>query len=332
MFVSAVADPTAFDLEYFVNKDYRKEAKHFFEGVTENALLLVDPLGKLKDELVRKIEALPTNYGQHLAILLSEILKNKRNRIIKCIPDNIFHSGSNDNFGLCCDVARLCGVDAIIVSEDTINRFKMAGNSFNEIVPLSDYSESRLETRRRKLFGNLEPFGQMSDADANELLIRTVKFSKWIRFFDKQIGKGKRIRHFRSGIRHILKLWRDYGHFAEIGDGSVEIITCHQDYWRRGEPDYVREQKQRRNQERAALLMADLVRPLQEEFNREIKLRVKHDPQNKFHARYLQAQAAIVLFERGFDLFENDGRFKRAIVKVDNGSYEHLRQYRRLPE
>jgi hypothetical protein len=49
------------------------------------------------------------------------------------------------------------------------------------------------------------------------------------------------------------------------------------------------------------------------------------------HARYLQTQSAVVLFERGFDLFDMNGSVKRNELKVMNFRHEHLEECRRLP-
>jgi hypothetical protein len=49
------------------------------------------------------------------------------------------------------------------------------------------------------------------------------------------------------------------------------------------------------------------------------------------HARYLQTQSAIVLFERGFDLFTQTGSVKRIELKVMSARHEHLEECRCLP-
>jgi len=331
MFMSSVADPRAFSKESLSEKGYRKEAKLFLMGVLENTFLIVDPDGKLQEELKRRICGLPTQQGQELSILLEEILKNKEKRIVKCLKD-VFSSGiPGETLNLCYEIKEKCRTDALVASYEAIEEYNRAGKSIAEVVPLSDYSDSYFEKKRRKFLSDMPPIGQMEDKDANEIIVRIIKFTKWLRFYDKQIGKGDRLRAFRMGISHILKLWLDQGHFAKAVDGPVEIITSPMEYGQSDESEYVRERKEKNNKERVEKIFSDLIKPLQKEFPWKIELKVKKDPQNIFHARHIQAQSAIVLFERGFDLF-NNGTFKRAIIKVDNGSSKHLAEYRQLPE
>jgi hypothetical protein len=62
-----------------------------------------------------------------------------------------------------------------------------------------------------------------------------------------------------------------------------------------------------------------------------VKWSVKVDCEGIMHARYLQTQLAIVLFERGFDLFAMNGSVKRNELKLMNVRHEHLEECRRLP-
>jgi len=111
----------------------------------------------------------------------------------------------------------------------------------------------------------------------------------------------------------------------------VTIFTCQKRHIRPDEIDTAKENKARQNKEAYEIVVHDLLEPLKRKFSWPIKLVVKEDPQGIFHARHLETSYVRVLFDRGFDLFK-DGTLKRNIVKIDNGSYTHLRECRELPD
>ncbi len=337
MFMHAVVDPEAFTEEELKTKERRKEAEIFLKALFENVFVVTDQKGALKKALIRQIEELSTCTGQYLKILLGELLKKQRTHIVRSRATSI-GDGAGESDSLCSQVAKACDADGVIASS-TLAKHLMFGSDA-DVYPLLDYSRSNFESKRRGYESGLEPFGQkgketynvMSDKEAEEVFIRIMKFAKWLRFYDKQIGRANNISGFRRGIRYILKLWKDTGHFADSVSCPIEIITSQAKATSDPKTEHVKEKDRVTNKQNKRKLENRLLKPLRESFPWEIELKIQPDRANKFHARQLQAQQVIVHIDRGFDLF-CDGRprrFKRNHIRLDNMSRGHLEEYRAL--
>jgi hypothetical protein len=171
---------------------------------------------------------------------------------------------------------------------------------------------------------------------ADDLIIRAIRYSKWLRFYDKQIGKGgNNLKAFRRGIGHILSLWQKHGYFASDKEGQVTIYTCEADPILDGEIGRRADEKRQSNCRAYQSVLKHLIDPLRSEFpGWEIEPCVKRQIKNITHPRHLEAQAAIISFERGFDFLEKSEQveYKRTCLHVDNKVREHLAEYRKLPE
>ena len=71
---------------------------------------------------------------------------------------------------------------------------------------------------------------------------------------------------------------------------------------------------------------------IDEDFPWPIRLSVKDDPDGIFHARYLETQHAIIRIDRGFDLFKQNGEFRRNFFTLNMIESLHLRECRDLPD
>ena len=162
---------------------------------------------------------------------------------------------------------------------------------------------------------------------------RSVRFAKWLRFYDAYIGTGNNTSRFRKGIEYILDLWQQHGFFVvQQGMGSVEIYTGPAEQVWGDDEDHVKESKLKRNQENHRKVIRELVEPLDNQFPWPVKLFVKADRDGIFHARYLEAQHAIVRIDRGFDLFKQNGEFRRNFLTLNMAESSHLRECRDLPD
>jgi hypothetical protein len=335
MIISAVADPLAFERVCFDTPGYRQQAELFLRGITSNGLLVVDSDAKLQEQIVNKIRELPSTHAQYLTIRLEELLKNKRTRIVRCHP-GCGVVRSSDNLELTWSVFERCAADALVSTEDRLAQLKASGRNCPGTVPLSNYSESKLEEERNRYLGDLPPIDKLAWADVEGLFLRVVRFARWLRFYDKQIGKGQNTSNFRQGIKYILELWQKDGHFAARRDVDfVEIITCQKERISASDSSHVQTSKRERNREAYNKIVDELLLPLRRSFPWNIDLKVKDEGGVSFHARHLQAQTTIVLVDAGFDFFvpgSHPRRFKRNILKIDNGSFTHLQDYRNLPD
>ena len=337
MLVSAVLDPCVLDFDdaYF-NDLYMINAEDLLKGIKKNGVLIVDSGKKLQNALRDRIksQAFPMKYQKRLQILVEELLKNKKRRIVEC-PVAPNSTSSGNLLGIACDLKIDTEADGLIVGNNNFEALRFNPKYSDGIVPLSEYRDSDFEKERQRYCDGFGPIDMLSRSDVDKIIIRSIRFTKWLRFYDAYIGTGENTSRFRKGIEYILSLWREYGFFASQPDiGSVEIFTCSAEQIRDDETDYARESKLDRNQENYQKIIRELIDPLDSDkgFPWPIKLSVKDDPDNIFHARYLETQHAIIRIDRGFDLFNQENGFRRNFFTLNMAENSHLRECRDLPD
>ncbi len=325
MLVSAVPDPTAFDKKYF-DALYRIQAEDFLKGIEKNGLLILDSEKRLQTALTTRIKAVPIKYGQRLQILFEELLKNKTQRVVECPvsphPTPLLELGYN----LRTDTE----ADALIVGDDSLKTLKAARA---DVIPLSGYRTSTFEKNRGRYEDQFGAIDKLPKATVDELIIRAVRFSKWLRFYDPQIGKGDRTSYYRRGIEYILSLWEKHGFFA--GQQSVKIFTCSARRILNSDAAGLKRSKRSQNRAKHQIVVRDLINPVKRRFpSWPVKLHVKNDANRIFHARYLQTEHAIIRVERGFDLFDRTrtGKFQTNFLTLNMAESPHLKECRNLPD
>jgi hypothetical protein len=192
---------------------------------------------------------------------------------------------------------------------------QVGGATPKDVTPLGGYISSDFERKRHYCLDKLPPIDKMGPGEFDDLMIRVTRFSKRLRFYDKQIGKGS-VGGFRLGIGRILTLWISNAHFPR-STLSAEIYTCVQKTHKPTEDVY-------------KMILASLLRRLASDSRLPITLFFKEDSPLLTHDRYLQTDSVPVSFSKGFDYMEGDGSLHRCAVKIDNGAYEHLQDYRNL--
>ena len=326
MLVSAVLDPYMLDFDdaYFDDL-YMINAEDLLNGIKKNGVLIVDSGRKLQDALRERIksQAFPMKYQKRLQILVEELLKNRKRRIVEC-PVAPNSTSSGNLLGIACDLKTDTEVDGLIVGNKNFEILRFNPKYSDGIVPLSEYRDSDFEKERQGYCDGLGPIDMLSRSEVDKMLIRSIRFSKWLRFYDKQIGTGNNTSNFRRGIAYILSLWKEHGFFSsQHGIGSVEIFTCRDEYIPDDDIDDVNRKINR-----------ELMRRLKEGLPPwwQIKLFVKDDPDSIFHARYLETQHAVIRVDRGFDLFKQNGAFRRNFFTLNTAESSHLRECRDLPD
>ena len=318
MLVSAVLDPSAFDAEYF-DALYTVHAVDFLQGLQKNGLLIVDSENRLRDALVQRVKTLPIKFRQRLQILVEELLLKKRSRrIIPCLvtPD---YNRSGNLLDLAYHLKGLTEADALVVGQNSLETLESDHRYNGDIIPLSEYRDSDFETERRRYESPVGRIDTLPKSEVESLIIRSVRFAKWLRFYDPYIGRGNNTNDFRKGIEYILCLWYKHSFFAsQQGIGSVEIFTC--------KGMSVQDQYQR--------IVQELTTPLEARFPWSIKFLIKVDrfgPDRIFHARYLETQHAVIRIDHGFDLFKQNGEFRRNFFTLNLAENTHLKECRDLP-
>ena len=329
MLVSAVLDPAAFDAEDFDDL-YAIHAEDFLQGIWRNGVLIVDSERKLQEELFKKAESLPIK-GNRLRTLLTDLLKEKSKRVAvpSISPSN---ASLRDLLDLACHLKTDTKPDGLLVGGENFEKLRFDPEHRHSIVPLSEYRDSNFEKERQRYCDGLGPIDTLSRSEVDEIVIRSVRFSKWLRFYDPYIGREDNTIRFRRGIRYVLTLWHKHGFFArEQGIGNVEIFNCAEGM-QGDETNHAKQSRLARNQENHQKVVRDIIEPLDNQFPWPVRLFVKDDPNRIFHARFLETQHAIIQIDSGFDLFKPDGNFKRNFFTLNMPASSHLKECRELPD
>lgn len=332
MLVSAVLDPSAFNAAHF-NPDnpdqsrlYKIQAEDFLKGIEKNGLLIVDPENRLRDALIEKIKSIPIKYGQRLQILVEKLLlaESKSKRVIACSVSETDIKTMN-LLDLAYRLKTNTKVDALIVGDDT---FLSAPEDWAaDLIVLSEYRESDFEEVREKYETHNIPIDKLPECEVKDFIIRSVRFSKELRFYDSFIGRGNNTSNFRKGIEYILSLWNEHGFFPHR-TRSVKIYTCSEcrgpwNSWKW--ESLIQKQKER--------IIRELIRPLKSSFpSWSIEFWIKTDPSRIFHSRHLETEQAIIGVDPGFDFFTRDGKFRRTIFKPNMANASHLKECRDLSD
>ena len=315
MLVSAVLDPSALDAEYF-DELYTIQAVDFLKGIQRNGLLIVDSENRLRDALVAQVKSLPIKPQQRLRFLIEElVLRKKSKRVIACLVSSS-HTPSTSLLDLAYHLKVDTKADALVVGNGSLEILKSTHGDSGGVVPLSEYHDSDFEEDRQWYETQIGAIDTLSESKVEELIIRSVRFAKWLRFYDPYIGRGNNTSDFQKGVEYILSLWYEHGFFAsQQGIGSVEIFTC------RGRD--VRDQSQR--------IVQEFITPLRQQFPWPINFLIKHDTKRIFHARYLETQHAVIRVDHGFDLFNQNNEFRRNFFTLHMAEGSHLKECRDLP-
>lgn len=229
-------------------------------------------------------------------------------------------NGSRSTADVATQVVQQCGVDALLVDPVSHPALAPCGSARTTVIPVPDYGSSPVEAERRRRCEKLPPVDQMAAGEFDSLIGQATRYSRWLRFFDKQIGKGTNLSHFRRGVERILRLWIGAAHFP-LSELHAELYTCVDDSQQAQYPPDVAYRRVR----------DDLVGQLAAALSLRIDLVFKRDDNSICHPRHLQTQSVALLFERGFDFINDDNSLRRCIVRIDGGCSEHLQEYRQLP-
>ena len=118
-----------------------------------------------------------------------------------------------------------CRPDAVIAQPEEAGRLATRLSSYPPAISMTDYIGSDFEAQRRRLFGSLPHLDHMEPGEFDRIIIGATRYTKWLRFYDKQIGKGNGLSRFRRGIERILALWTAHCYFP-ADQLSAELYTA----------------------------------------------------------------------------------------------------------
>ena len=174
MLISAVLDSSVFYTTYF-NATYGIQAEDFLNGIKKNGLLIVDSENKLQHAIFEQVESLPTKYRQRLQILVEELFKNKRERVVQCcISPN--YTLSEDLLDLAYYLKTVSEADVLIVGNESVKTLKSGEKYTESIVPLSEYHNSNFENLHKRS----QAIDIFSESEMEDSIIHSVQFDKWI--------------------------------------------------------------------------------------------------------------------------------------------------------
>lgn len=321
MLMTVVVLPEAFSASHFADPTYHLNMEVLLRGIDSNGLILVDAEERLYEQLCDHVEPLAfIGKGQTTHALFEELLKKRRQKVVRFVKTDCSFNPIRQSPEVASSVAVQCNADSLL--SDPGSQFQLAkivGGSV-PVIPVTQYISSKIEIERRRCCESLPSLDQMAAGEFDRVIAGATRFSRWLRFYDKQIGKGTGLSRFRKGLEKILRLWIDAAHYPKSQLSADLFTVVDESPYKTHEPSVAYHR-----------VRGDLIEPLQQQFGIQIKFSFKRDSDSICHARHLQTQSVAILFERGFDFVEDDGTLCRAFVKLDAASATHLQEYRQLP-
>lgn len=326
MLLATVVLPEAFAAANFVDPEYHHNTQSFLLGVHDNGILLFDAENRLRNELydhALKLASVIKGFKSHL--LLAEMLtpgKQKRGCVVRTACS---FEPSQPVEDVAVSVATQCKADALLVDPTSRLRLVSRVSTETEVISVPDYGDSTAESKRRRCIASLPPIDKMSPLVFDRHIAQATRFSRWLRFYDKQIGKNVRkngggLIRFKRGLERILKIWTTGTSFprAVLSADVFTVVDVETTEAERSETYYRVE--------------SELIEPLQQQFGISIKLHFKWEHDSICHSRHLETESIPILFEKGFDFLKFDGAFCRTFIKPDRECLPHLQEYQLLRE
>ena len=319
MLVTTVIDPRVFDKNKFELSGYIGNAYTLLKAINENGLIITDRNMIILRQLVDRARLLDAKHRQRLQIPLEEVIKKGKHRVIRT-PLVADEKSSADWLALANQLRKMCDCDTIIVHEDLIEDVCRLGLEGGQFTVLEDYIFSDIEQKRRRYFGELPPVDELTSDEFRDIIIRSVRFSRTLRFYDTQIGKGNNIKGFRRGIELLVKWWQESSSCA-TPDRLVEIYSVVD----------LREQSDSSIQSAIGNVQAGVVDQLKKNTGINVKLYTKVPHGITLHARYLQSEQTILNFDTGFQLLRPNDQVRKCIVHIHEQSGKTLLEWQNLP-
>jgi hypothetical protein len=308
MFYTVVIDPEILSPNACKNRDYTNQAIQFFMDLQINGFIIVDDSNKIMTELDNAMYLLKGR-GDRIRIAYEELLKARRPSIFRQLKIE-----ANDNNGIqeiCIQIWLKGEPDDMITTEEQCKDLR---NKFcrNNLISLLNYIGSDLQKKGRD-FLKTSPLDDMGTEEIRNIISRVTKYSSSLRIYDPHIGEGNNTEDYCDGIKFIINAWLGTGDISQSRK-TLEIFTC--------------ERNNNKNDKIIKMFGKMYKDDTIANANLDIYLIFVRGKKSEFHSRHLEADGAIVLFDRGFNLFKRNNRFWRNIIKIDMGAKAHLSELR----
>ncbi|MDB5342213.1 MAG: hypothetical protein JWP89_590 [Schlesneria sp.] len=328
MLLSNVILPEAFSADNFSDPVYHLNTEIFLLGVHSNGILLFDAENRLRNELIEQVDKLagiPKGIKSHA--LFTDLLQPGKKNAGGLMRTTCSFNAARHVDDVAVNTAIKCKADVLLVDPASHSRLAASDLGNTQLISVPDYIESSSEIRRRRYSESLPTTDKMSPLEFDRLVVGATRFSRWLRFYDKQIGHGRSLSRFERGMERILRVWIDNA-FFDKAELSAELYTVvHESIL----GENLSDQSAAYNR-----VKCDLVERLHDKLGIPIKMHFKREPENKeesiCHARYLETQSIAIHFEKGFDFIKIDKSCSRTTIRPERISVTHLNEYRKLPE
>jgi hypothetical protein len=322
MMIHTVISPDILTPENFDDPIYRQNVEIFLMGILSNGTIIVDQKMRLRAQLKELSLRLGTSRsGENARRLFEEILKKDLfSSTRKFLPSECETSLASDEKDQPQEIAISCVNDAFITRSSS--RIKKT-NSSSFLLDISSYGSSDLERKRRNFAETDFPTcDKMEPSLFEDIIIRATRYSKRLRFYDSMIGRGSRLPAFSMGIAKIIQLWLANCHYPKPSLSAEIYTTSHKPTTSYGSV----------SKNTYQVIKKELCDSLRDEHGIPIRFFFKFDRDKNCHARHLQSDYCIILFERGFDIYNDRGKMRRCFINHCPQGDSHLNDYRNLPE
>ena len=227
MRISAVLDSSAFNAAYF-NPTYWIHAEEFLSHIGRNGLLIVDSENKLQNAIFEQIDSLPTKYRQRLQILIEELFKNKRERVVECYVSPSY-TLSDDLLELAYHLKTISKVNALIVGDESLEMLESDQKYSEDIILLSDYSDSNFERYDQRYDDKLESIDMLPESVIENTILHSAQFNSWLASIvnEEIFASRKRLVTLLTGGAPHEKLEEEFREFFEDYCGlAFELEEC----------------------------------------------------------------------------------------------------------
>ena len=178
MRISAVLDSSAFNGTYF-NPTYGIHAEDLLSDIWANGLLIVDSGNELQNAIFEQVELLPSKYQQRVQILIGELFKDKRNRVVEC---SVFRNSTSSGnlLDLAFQLKTVSKADVLIVGSESLKTLKSDQRYDKDILLLSGDQDSDFEKFYQRYSDSLESIDTLSELEMENTIIHSAQFNNWL--------------------------------------------------------------------------------------------------------------------------------------------------------
>ena len=267
MLMAVVLLPESFSAIHFADPTYHLHMEVLLRGIDANGLILVDAEERLYRQICDYVEPLASiGKAKTTHALFEELLKRRRQKVVRFVKTNCSFSFDRPSADVATCVAVQCKADGFVVDPSSVSQIaeNLAGSVL--VIPATEYISSNIETERRRCYESLPSLDQMATGEFDQLIVAATRFSLWLRFYDKQIGKATSLSRFKRGIERILSLWINAAHFPKAQLSAELFTVVDESPYKQYEPSVAYHR-----------VKGDLIDPLQTHFGIPIKSTFKRD-------------------------------------------------------